>query len=144
MFHRPLISLSFFFLSFFLSSFFLCTSSSNRFLFFDFSRCQSTNKIVMHFLSFSGGILIFPYELTRGRQFTPCTTDTSVCYGISWLTDLSDFSFLQIQPSTASYHVGFLANRIQPLNRSLVAGSCLPVHTTILGKLDCQLVSTRP
>ena len=73
-------------------SFFLGKSSSNRLLFIDFSRCQTTNKIVARFLSFSDGILIFSYELASERQIILCTTDTSVCYRVSRPTDLSDFS----------------------------------------------------
>ena len=80
------------FLSFFLS-FFLCTSSSNRFFFFDFSHCESTNKIVIRFLSFSDGILVFPHELAWRRQLTLRTIDTSVCYEISQPNDSSDFSY---------------------------------------------------
>ena len=66
-----------FFLSFFLGT------SLNRFLFFDFSCCQSTNQIVTCFLSFSDGILIFPYELAWERQLALRATDTTVSYGIS-------------------------------------------------------------
>ena len=113
-------------------------------LFSGFSRCQLMNKIVMRFLSFFCSLLIFPYELALGRQFTLCTTDMSLLRDLSanwlvWFFLITDLTSPLPCIMWASWPIG-----IQPSNRLLVARGCLPVHTPILGKLDCQLVSTRP
>ena len=127
-------------LSFFLS-FFLNISSSNRFLFFNFSRCQSTKKKITRFLSFSDGIIIFLYELSWGRQLTVRTTDTSI--RVSWQLTCLIFSLLDSTFPLPRITWAYWPIGIHPSNRSLVARSCLPVHTPILGKLNRQSVSTR-
>ena len=95
---------NFSFLSFFFA---FCIHLQIVFFFFEFPRCQSTNKIVMCFFSFSVGILIFPYELVWGRQFTLCTTDTSVIGSLSQLTCLT-FPLFRIRPSCCLVSHGFL------------------------------------
>ena len=65
-----------------------------------------------------------------GRQFTLCITDTSVCQGISWPTDLSDFSSLQIQPSCCLISHGSLGQSAFSLqiDSLLLRAACQFIH----------------
>ena len=101
MFHRQLFSLSFFH-----------GTSSNHFLFSGFSHGQSMNKIVMHFLSFSG-IFFLSSHMSWPEEdsllFAP-QTHQSVMGSLSQLT-CQIFPLCRFDLPTASYHMGFLANK---------------------------------
>ena len=130
-FHRPLISLSLF-LSFFLGT------SSNRFLFSGFSRCQSTNKIVTRFLSFFLRPFNLPIQVSVGKAVLPlCITDTSHLLGdllgnwLVWFFLFANSTFPLPRILWASWPIG-----IQPSNRSLITRDFLLGHTPILRELD--------
>ena len=94
------------------SSFFLCLflgTSSNRFLFSGFSRGQSTNKIVMRFLSFFWRPFHVPICAGMGKAVYSLH-HRNVCL----LGDLSTcliFPLGRFYFPAVSYHVGFLASR---------------------------------
>ena len=131
------------FLSFFLS--FFPGTSSNLFLFFGFSHYQSTTKIVTWFLSFFWRPFNLPTWVYQGKtvysshhRHVRLLSDLSANW-LVWFFLFADSTFLLPRITWASWPVG-----IHPSNRSLVARGCLPVHTPILEKLDCQPVSTHP
>ena len=134
-FHRPLILIFIFF--------WCRVSPTGNFIFFlsfwvhlQISYCSpvfhvvSRRKNIHTFLSFSG-LLFFPYELARGRQFILCSTDMSVSYGISRPTDLSDFSSLQIRPSRCLVSCGLLGQSAFSLQkgRLLLGAACQFLHS---------------
>ena len=120
-FHRPLIYLSF-----------LLGTYSNAFLysFFFFLAVSRRRKSSRGSHPFSGGFLIFLYELTLERSFTLCIVDTSAFLGISQSTDLSDFSSLQIRPSRCFESLELLDQSAPSLQigRMLLGATCQFVH----------------
>ena len=96
------------------------------------------------FYPFSGGFLIFLYELAWRRQFPLCITDTSACYRISWPTDLFDFSSLQSRPSRCLVSHGLFGQLVFSLQigRLLLGTACqfIPPNLTV-NRSSCTLDS---
>ena len=134
-FHRPLISLSFFFSEYIFKSFLVLR-------FFSLSIDEKNSYAFLIFFWRH-----FDLPIWAGRVKTVYSLHhRHVCLlrdlSVNWL--FCFFPLCRFDLPTASYLVCFLANGIQASNRSLVARRCLPVHTTILGTLDGQSVSTYP
>ena len=133
-FHRPLICLTFysgvallrplisFFRSFFFSFWVHLQIVSFSLVFLVVSR---RTRYLRGSYPFSGGLLIFPYDLAWGRPFTLCITDTSTCYGISWHADLSYFSTLKLQLARCLVSHGFSQSALSlQIGRLLLGTAC--------------------
>ena len=95
-----------------------------------FSHGHSTDKIVTQFLSFCWQHFNLPIWAGLGRPFTLSITDMSTCYVISWPTDLSDFSSLQIRPSHCFVSPAFLGQSVFnfQIGRLLLGAACQFIH----------------